>query len=174
MKMNHRTGHRWLGAPLVLALALALMTSLAWADGETGTVVVNSSNPLLQVKGTIGGTTKTVWAGTLYLQITGGPRVNTFCTDLLHSISNGDQVVASSEEMDCRVRWLLLHYPPRANAADYQNDTAPGRLPDVKKEMAARQAAVWYFSDGFVLLDASPTPHDVYTRTQEIIAAVQA
>ncbi len=162
------------GTLLVLALTLALLASIAWADGETGTVVVGSSNPLLQVKGTVGGTAKTVWAGTLYLQITDGPRVNTFCTDLLHSISNGDKVVASSEEMDCRVRWLLLHYPPRADAADYQNDTAPGRLPDVKKEMAARQAAVWYFSDGFVLLNESPTPPDVYNRTQEIIAAVQA
>jgi len=171
--MNNRI-RRLPGTLLVLALMLALLTSIVWADGETGTVVVNSSNPLLQIKGTVGGTTKTVWAGTLYLQITGGPRVNTFCTDLLHSISNGDKVVASDEEMDCRMRWLLLHYPPRADAADYQNDTAPGRLPDVKKEMAARQAAVWYFSDGFVLLNESPTPPDVYTRTQEIIATVQA
>ncbi len=76
--------------------------------------------------------------------------------------------------MDCRIRWLLLHYPPRASAANYQNDTAPGRLPDVRQEMAARQAAVWYFSDGFVLLNESPTPLNVYTRTQEIIAAVQS
>ncbi|MGB9776756.1 MAG: DUF7507 domain-containing protein, partial [Anaerolineae bacterium] len=172
--MIHRWIRRSVGSLIVGVAVLTLLASMTWADGETGTVVVNSSNPLLQVKGTVGGTTKTVWAGTLYLQITGGPRVNTFCTDLLHSISNGDRMVASSEEMDCRVRWLLLHYPPRADAADYQNDTSPGRLPDVKKEMAARQAAVWYFSDGFVLLNQSPTPPDVYTRTQEIIAAVQA
>ncbi|MBC7228257.1 MAG: Ig-like domain-containing protein [Thermoflexales bacterium] len=156
----------------VLALTLALVTVVAWADGETGTVQWSTSNPGLQVKGTLAGVAKTAWAGTIYLQITGGSRVNTFCTDIQHSIGNGTRVVASSEMMDCRVRWLLLHYPPRTDASDYQNDTAPGRLPDVKQEMAARQAAVWYFSDGFVLLNESPTPPAVYTRTQEIIAAV--
>lgn len=74
------------GTLLVLALALALLTSIAWANGETGTVVVGSSNPGLRIKGTVGGTTRTVWAGTIYLQITNGPRVNTFWIPMMRPL----------------------------------------------------------------------------------------
>jgi hypothetical protein len=163
-------------ATLVVVFALTVsFVSGAFAAGETGTVAWNSGvNPGLNIRGTSHGTTSNEWAGTIYLDVTGGSRANTFCTDINHGIGNGDKVTASDEVMDCRMRWLLLHYPPRRDLTEYQSDNAPDRLADVKQEMAARQAAVWYFSDGFIITDTQTTPLVVYTRTLEIIAAVNA
>ena len=168
----------WTTTAMSLVAVLALMAgfaSNALAAGETGTVVWSSgANPGINIRGTAYGATSDEWAGTIYLDITGGSRANTFCTDVNHNIGGGDQVTASDQVMDCRMRWLLLHYPPRRDATEYQNDTAPGRLADVKQEMAARQATVWYFSDGFVITSTQTTPMIVYTRTLDIIAAVNA
>ncbi|RMF28883.1 MAG: hypothetical protein D6759_14990, partial [Chloroflexi bacterium] len=102
------------------------------------------------------------------MDLTDGPTVPVFCTDLLHETTVGDTFVASDEEMDCRVKWLLIHYPPRSNDYTPWPDGAPGTLSNRNREMAARQAAVWHFSDGF-----QPDPNTtVGQRAWEIIQAV--
>ena len=82
------------------------------------------------------------------MELTDGPIVPVFCTDIPHHVGTGDTFVASDEEMDCRVKWLLTHYPSRLTTYTPWPDGAPGSLSDRYNEMAARQAAVWHFSDG--------------------------
>ena len=151
---------------LGIILWLALSTSIVWADGETGTVVGYPS--LRQVRGTLNGESWSGQGGTINMELTDGPIVPVFCTDIPHHVGTGDTFVASDEEMDCRVKWLLTHYPSRLTTYTPWPDGAPGSLSDRYNEMAARQAAVWHFSDG-LLPDDTTT---VGARAWEIIDAV--
>ncbi|RLC92715.1 MAG: hypothetical protein DRI77_12655, partial [Chloroflexi bacterium] len=133
---------------LGIILWLALSASIVWADGETGTVVDYPS--LRQVKGTLNEESWSGWGGTINMELTDGPTVPVFCTDIPHHVAKGDTFVASDVEMDCRVKWLLTHYPSRLITYTPWPDGAPGSLSDRYNEMAARQAAVWHFSDGLL------------------------
>ncbi len=98
----------------------------------------------------------THWAGVIYVHIPPADptKIPTFCTDLGTTISQGKCFVADGPTA-CPITWLLNNgYGP--------ND------PATNAESAARQAAVWYFSDGLLVNSADP----VYARTQTIIAAV--
>ncbi|OQY22801.1 MAG: hypothetical protein B6I35_05225, partial [Anaerolineaceae bacterium 4572_32.2] len=129
-----------------IILWLALSTSIAWAGGETGTVV--GWFPGTTAKGTLNGESFSGYALTIHMELAGGDTVPVFCTDIPHHVNKGNDFVASDEEMDCRVKWLLLHYPPRFDSYTPWPDGAPGALDDIDQEMAARQSAVWHFSDG--------------------------
>lgn len=96
------------------------------------------------------------WAGVIYVNIPpySAPEIPTFCTDLTTTIHGGDcfQTAGSTA---CPITWLLNNgYEPSSSLSN--------------AEAAARQAAVWYFSDGFDVRTSDP----VYARTQEIINAV--
>ena len=149
---------------LGIILLLTLSTTIAWADGETGTFT--GLAPHAQVSGTLDGEPQTHWGGTMRFQIAEGDLTYTFCTDLLHHVSSGDTFVASDEVMACHVRWLLLHYPPRPSG--YTPWPEDGALSDIGEEMAARQAAVWHFSDGFT----PDTGNTIGDRAWEIINSV--
>ena len=80
--------------------------------------------------------------------------IPTFCTDLVTSIGPGSCFQAAGPT-SCPISWLLNNgYGPASNLTN--------------AEAAARQAAVWYFSDGLTVTPSDP----VYARTQQIIAAV--
>ncbi len=98
----------------------------------------------------------THWAGVIFVHIPPADptKIPTFCTDLGTSISQGKCFVADGPTA-CPITWLLNNgYGPDNPATD--------------AESAARQAAVWHFSDGLVVNTSDP----VYARTQQIIAAV--
>ncbi|MFZ2362347.1 MAG: SdrD B-like domain-containing protein [Anaerolineae bacterium] len=98
----------------------------------------------------------THWAGVIFVHIPpGDPAMTpTFCTDLGTTIGQGKCFVADGPTA-CPITWLL------------NNGYGPGN-PASNAEAAARQAAVWHFSDALVVSSSDP----VYARTQEIIAAV--
>ena len=131
-----------------IVLWLLFSITFAWADGETGTFT--SLGPgHYPVAGTLDGNHRYYGAYTFNFQLSSGGIVPVFCTDLRHYVYYGDTFVASDEVMACPVRWLLLHYPPRLSGYTPWPDQA-GALSNINYEMAARQAAVWHFSDGFI------------------------
>ena len=115
-------------------LWLVLPIAPAWADEETGTF--RGLGPHATVSGTLDGEHVSYTGGTMRFELSSGDVVPTFCTDLRHHVSAGNTFVTSDEVMACEIRWLLLHYPPLLSGSN--------------AEMAARQAAVWHFSDGFI------------------------
>ncbi len=119
---------------LGIILWLVLPVTLAWADGETGTF--QGLGPHATVSGTLDGENVSYSGGTMKFELSSGGIVPTFCTDIRHHVSTGNTFVTSDEVMACEIRWLLLHYPPLLSGSN--------------AEMAARQAAVWHFSDGFI------------------------
>ena len=164
-----KKGSPWLRSPLILGLSLWFLASipLAWAAGETGTF--QGLGPHAAVYGTLDGESVRYTGGTMNFQLSGGGLAPTFCTDLRHHVRSGDMFVTSDEVMPCAIRWLLLHYPPRLSGYAPWPDRAD-TLSDVNQEMAARQAAVWHFSDGFHP-DGSTT---IGERAWAIINAVPA
>ncbi len=76
-------------------------------------------------------------------------RIPTFCTDLTTSISAG-KCFQTAGATACPITWLLNNgYGPSDSLAS--------------AEAAARQAAVWYYSDGMTVNSGDP----VYGRTQD-------
>lgn len=151
---------------LGVVLWLALSTSIVWAVGETGTVT--GWQPGATINGALDENPNwSSWGGTIYMELTGGETVPVFCTDIPHHVGTGDTFVASDVEMDCRVKWLLTHYPPRLPDYSWPDDS-PGALDNMSNEIAARQAAVWHFSDGLIP-DENTT---VGARAWEIINVV--
>jgi len=72
-----------------------------------------------------------------------GITATTFCTDIYHPRASGRSFCLDSGFFsDWRVAWLVTHYPP---------------TPDNAAQQAARQAAVWRFTDGWVLDQDDPT-----------------
>lgn len=104
------------------------------------------------IHGTDNGVPIKPWAGILITQIN-NQQVPTFCIDLDHDISVGDCFTFNGPT-SCEVSWLLNNYPPDFNLG--------------VKEAAARQAAIWYYTDNFVVT----SPPEIITRTQEILNTV--
>ncbi len=107
-----------------------------------------------KIHGTDNGVPIKPWAGILITQIN-NQQVPAFCIDLDHDISAGDCFTLNGPT-SCEVAWLLNHYPPDFNLS--------------MKEAIARQAAIWYYTDNFVV--TPPTDPDIITRTQEILNTV--
>lgn len=74
----------------------------------------------------------------------------TFCTDLRNQVSNGDEYRYEGTLSNCKLVYLVRHYPPRLAGYNPWPDGAPGALPSINDEMAARQSAVWHYSDGWM------------------------
>ena len=149
---------------LVFGMLLSAGTVLA-DGGVTGTYTGLGPND--RVSGTLDGGSETFRAGTMKFELTDGTLISTFCTDLLHHVSSGDTFSTSDEVMACPMRWLLLHYPPRQSGYSPWPDRGDA-LASIDQEMAARQASVWHFSDGF-LPDAGTT---IGARAWDIINSV--
>jgi len=133
---------------------IAARPDVVLADGASlnGVTGCMSSNLTARGRNTTGADGKTYWTGVLRAQINGYD-TPVFCIDLLHHISAGDCFQALGQTSE-EITWILNNYP-----ADFSlsND-----------EAAARQAAIWYFSDGWVI----NSPANVAARTQAIIASV--
>ncbi|MDQ1301634.1 MAG: Ig-like protein, partial [Chloroflexota bacterium] len=95
-----------------------------------------------------------------------GATAYAFCTDIYHPRASGRSFcLDSSFFSDWRVAWLVTHYPP---------------MPDNAIQQAARQAAVWRYTDGWTLDQADPTlynaAYDAAVRDayNAILAAIPA
>jgi YVTN family beta-propeller protein len=95
-----------------------------------------------------------------------GATAYAFCTDIYHPRASGRSFcLDSSFFSDWRVAWLVTHYPP---------------MPDNAIAQAARQAAVWRYTDGWLLDQDDPTLYnatydaDVRDAYNAILAAIPA
>jgi len=100
------------------------------------------------------------------LDFGGGNIAYAFCTDIYHSRAyNRGFCLDSTFFSDWRVAWLVTHYQPALSNAIQQ---------------AARQAAVWYYTDGWSLDQADATLYNatydaaVKDAYNAILAAVPA
>jgi uncharacterized repeat protein (TIGR01451 family) len=148
-KMFSKITKKQLGTTFTLVILLTLLlTSTAGAAVRTGRYTGIGPND--QVTGTRDGQEYTYSAGTMKFQINGGDLVPTFCTDFRHGVTENIDYAATEEELRCELVWLMQNYPPD--------------LAGNSQEMAARQAAVWHFSDGFNPVEPG---HSNYTEAVE-------
>lgn len=142
----------------VVALA-AIFTSAASADlaaCASATGGVSGTGPGQNIKGTIGVTNYDIWAGVIYVDLTGTPDdVQAFCIDLAHHINIGD-CFNTGAALTGDLAKTIYYYPPDKTQSNDEN--------------AARQAVVWHFSDGFV----PTTPAAVVTRYNAILTDLAA
>lgn len=141
-----------------VALGGALVTTahadLSQCSSATGGV--SGTGHGQTINGNIGATNYSVWAGVIFVDLTGTPNdIQAFCIDLTHHISVGD-CFNTGAALTGDLAKSIYYYPPDNTKSNDEN--------------AARQAAVWYFSDGFV-----PTsPQAVVDRFNVIKADVLA
>lgn len=105
------------------------------------------------ITGTVGSTVKNPWAGVILVTLANGTTAQAFCIELLNPTYIGDCYTPGGTA-NPHVNWLIQNYPPDNTLSNEEN--------------AARQAAVWRFSDGFVIT----APASIVTRTNQIIATV--
>ena len=86
-----------LASVLSIILWLVLPITLAWADGEAGTFT--GLGPGATVSGTLDGESVSFTGGTMNFELSDGPTVPTFCTDLRHHVRSSDTFVTSDEVM---------------------------------------------------------------------------
>ena len=128
-----RLAHTLLVAIILLGLTIA-ETALA-AELLTGTLVGGGKGR--EVKYTYNGKSRNDWAGVLKLELDNGPVLDVFCIQLTVTVGRGDRYRSDGPVLalpnGCQIRYLLDHYPAStANTDD---------------EAAARQLAIWVFSD---------------------------
>ena len=141
------------------------------ADGPSQAVEIclgTEQGPGHMVSGFLpGGVTLAAPARVLHVTLRGSEQA-AFCTDINNPITPGqcyaDSVIGAIQP---RVACLLQFYGP----ADLAQ--RPAELSE-DQEAAARQAAVWHFSDGFVLAGPGKTGAAIYDRYLAIVADVEA
>ncbi len=153
-----RSRRRWAVSLICALLAVSMTLSNALAAGElTGTFISRTTDPIDQLRGQFvhftrpGETTiYTDWAGVLRLQLDKntpgdglGPIVFVFCIQLFVVVSRGNIYISNGPVTSLPngqyIRYLLAKYPANGVAA---GDPAEG---------AARQLAIWSFSDNLDL-----------------------
>jgi hypothetical protein len=128
---------------------------------------VSVGQGLFDVAGTLTGPPEEIvppgYAGTLNIAIGppfDGPLTEAYCIDIAKLINIGDIESEVTRDYPCQVVYILNNFYP--NAASI--------LSPISREAAAVQAAIWSFTDGFVVTD----PPDVVGRASDIIAAANA
>jgi len=178
---------RILGVVILLSLILTLSPatpSQAVYDGPTGNIATqNQTNGLLstdnlcanmnwidvnksvKIKGTYSGSAVEELTPRAKLTFDDNSVAYVFCTDISHSVGDSQRYCLDTGFFsDWRITWLVNHYPPSTN----------------RIEQAARQAAVWHFTDGFDLNQVDPTTEDSGTDNgvkiayNAILAAIPA
>jgi hypothetical protein len=127
--------HAWRGGLVVLVILGLLMPSMALAQTLTGTLIGTGMGR--QVAFQHQGKPHNDWAGVLRLRLDDGPDVAVFCIQIEVRVSVGDRYRSDGPVLalpnGCQIRYLLDKYPATTvTDAD---------------EAAARQLAVWAFSD---------------------------
>ena len=150
---NVISNDRYVDIPSLESIAgrgdVVLDSGATLTDYSTGCLKSDLLGKGQNVKGTDG---NSYWAGAIRLWIN-DIATPVFCIDLYNHTGSGDCFQALGPTSEA-VTWLLNNYPP-----DFSLTT---------KEAAARQAAVWYFSDGFAINPADA----VAARANEIIKSV--
>jgi hypothetical protein len=131
-----RLRHSW---PRIIGVLVALgllAPGLALAQTLTGTFIGKGTGRGVAFQHQ--GKARNDWAGTLKLKIDDGPEVSVFCIQTQVRVRAGDRYRSDGSVLalpnGCHIRYLLDKYPASsANSAD---------------EAAARQMAIWVFSDG--------------------------
>jgi hypothetical protein len=164
-------------ASAIAALLLAGMASQSWAGFEPGpaddsvaagvtydAVFAATSNGMW-VSGDLREGSKSGWAGVfkvdLYEKGAYSHSVSSFCTNITHPTHVGDKYQVTSQLADCKVAYLVNHYPPQLSFSNMTKVQA-------NTEAAARQAAIWHFADGFTII----SPDTVKARADELVAEV--
>ncbi|MEZ5671884.1 MAG: SdrD B-like domain-containing protein [Thiotrichaceae bacterium] len=166
-------------ASALATLLLAGMSSQSWAGFEPGPpddggqvaagvtydAVFAALGNGLKVSGSLRGELKEGWAGVFRVDLfekgAFSHSVNSYCTNITHPTHIGDKYQVTSQLADCKVAYLVNHYPPLP--------VFPGMTKtQANNEAAARQAAVWHFADGFTI----NSPDVVKARAGELITEV--
>src|SRR5215217_2237087 len=142
----------------LFALVGMLVPALAFAQPLTGTFTGTSIGR--EVAFSHNGRARNEWAGVLTFQIDNGPEVPVFCIQIDVRVRSGNRYRSDGPVLDlpngCQMRYLLDKYPAStAQDAD---------------EAAARQMALWVFSDN---LDPT-TIQDAKIRDRTIALANEA
>jgi hypothetical protein len=131
-------GWRAVRRVVAAAVLLFLVAAPALAAAEPLTGTFKGKVIGRDVTFTHGGKQRNDWAGVLSLQLDGGPTVPVFCIEIDIRVRAGDRYRSDGPVLalpnGCQIRYLLDKYPASsAKTAD---------------EAAARQMAIWVFSDG--------------------------
>ena len=112
--------------------------------GTCGTLRWVSHSPRsLTVYLTKGSSSKSETTPAAKLTLSDGDTAYAFCTDIHHGASSNDSYCLDSAFFsDWRIAWVVTNYPPSTTD---------------RQQHAARQAAVWHFSDGYDLNQTNPT-----------------
>lgn len=125
-------------------------------DATTSNVCFTSLNSGTTIRGRVGtGNQIGVTAGVLNITVNGKPYYG-FCTDLHNPISGGQCFAAPVGLSRVEVACVMQNYPAVSGLSN--------------NEAAARQGAVWFFSDGFV----TESPAAIVTRVNAIVTDIQA
>ena len=148
----------WRGLMYIFAFLCMFVPVLAFAQPLTGTFTGTSIGR--EVAFSHNGKARKAWAGVLTFQIDNGPEVPVFCIQLDVRVRSGNRYRSDGSVLDlpngCQIRYLLGKYPAStAKDAD---------------EAAARQVAIWVFSDN---LDPT-TIQDAKIRDRAIALANEA
>ncbi len=168
MWCNHDVVRRWLSsslkrvayrfpAVLVVLLVIGLMAQQVQAAPTAGTYVgLGPNNGNIYGKLDPSQTTETKHTGgTMKFQVASSSTIiPMFCTDLRNTVQNNDLYEYSGLLSNCKLVYLMRHYPPRLDTDPYPDGVA-GSLTNKGEEMAARQSAVWHFSDGWIPRDTA-------------------
>jgi LPXTG-motif cell wall-anchored protein len=126
---------RWLALLCVLALLCLSMPSLAFAKSLNGTFLGKGTGR--DVAFNHHGKPLSDWAGTLKFRLDSGEQLLVFCIQIDVRVSTGNRYRSDGPVLalpnGCKIRYLLDTYPA-ASAKDAD-------------EAAARQLAIWVFSD---------------------------
>jgi hypothetical protein len=130
-----RSRHLWRGTLGVLVALGLLAPGLALAQTLTGTFVGAGTGR--RVDFLYQGKPDNAWAGVLKLKLDDGPEVPVFCIQIEVQVRTGDRYRSDGSVLalpnGCQIRYLLDKYPA-ATVGDAD-------------EAAARQLAIWVFSD---------------------------
>lgn len=162
-------GGVWWRVPVgaLVVFALPVLLALASAEpiaAETLGGTYRGAGTGQSVKFTRNDNERDAWAGTLRFALDSGEEVLVFCIQLDVGVRANDRYKGESAVEDlpygCQIRYILDHYS--------------GATADTRPEAAARQMAVWHFSDAVELDKVADVNADVRERAISIAAEAEA
>ncbi|MFN8504934.1 thioester domain-containing protein [Kouleothrix sp.] len=157
-RITRATGHGWRNLLALLAVLALLAPVAALAQPLSGTFIGKVQGR--QVAFSHNGKPRNDWAGVLKFRLDDGSDVPVFCIQLDVRVSAGDRYTSGGSVAElpngCQIRYLL--------------DTYPASSATTADEAAARQLAIWAFSDNLDLA----TVADAAVRDRAIALANEA
>lgn len=150
------------------------------SGGDTATASAHSSGVVI---GTLNGTKHAFATAKLALTLSNGETKPTYCIDLTHDLDTSPNAYTKAGDWSAtgideaarnKILWVLAHSQPNVDDAEVLTAAGVTGLADHQGDVvyAATQAAIWHFSDGFVLGDwDGSTSGNRFNSTQ--YAAVQ-